>query len=159
MKYSRGISLIEVLIASAIILTGVLALSSSFAAYVKFAYLNQKNIQAAYLAEEGLEAVTLLRDKSWSTYISPLTVETTYYLAWNATSSVWLATTTTQYIDSEFLRSFVLSAVYRDGSDKIASSGTLDTNTKKVTVSVAYFQGHSTTTTSIATYITNLEAN
>ncbi len=153
---TKGFGLIEVVIGSAIITIGILGVITGFTTYVRYALSNERNIQAAYLLEEGVEAVTFLRDKGWTTYITPLTASTTYYLAYNG--SYWTATTTKQYVE-EFVRSFVITAVTRDANDKIAASGTNDPNTKKVTVTLQYHQGSSTTTKSISTYITNMYEN
>jgi prepilin-type N-terminal cleavage/methylation domain-containing protein len=148
-----GFTLIEVVIASAIIVTGVLALSEAYTRYVKFALTQEKNTQAAYLAEEGLEVITHIRDQQWSS-IRTLSTSSPRYLAWNSTS--WQTTTTPQYIDGIFLRSLTVADVYRDGSDRIASSGSFDPNTKFITVSVSYPQGQTTTTKTLSTYLTNI---
>ncbi len=155
----RGMGLIEIVIGSAIIVTGILALSDAYSRYVKFAFANESNLQAAYIAEEGLEAITFLRDKGWTTNIKNLSTTTTYYIAWDSTNAYWKATTTTQYIDSKFLRQILITDVKRDGSDHIATTGTYDPNTKFVTVNVLYFQGHGTTTQTMNTYITNLNGD
>ncbi len=152
-----GMALVEILIGSAIISVGILAAISSFNAYTNYALANQKNIQAGYLLEEALEAVTFLRDGGWTANISRFSTTTTYYLAF--TGSAWATTTTPQYVDGEFLRSVRVYDVKRNGLDVISSSGTFDPNTKLVTATVDYFQGHATTTKSISTYITNIHGN
>ena len=121
------------------------------------AFANQKNVQASYILEEGMEAITFLRDKGWNANIATLSTSTTYYLSFNG--SYWATTTIAQYVDGEFLRSLRVSDVYRDGSDKIASSGTYDSGTKQVTATVSYFQGHATTTKSVTTFVANIYAN
>ncbi len=158
--FHRGIGLIEVLVGVSIIAIGFLALSDSYTKYVKYALANNKNVQAAYIGEEGLEAVSFLRDKSWSTYIAPLGTTTTYYLAWDSTNSFWKATTTAQYVDSTFLRTVGVTDVKRDSNGRIISSGgTYDPNTKQITVTEQYSQGHATTTKSMTTYIANIYTN
>lgn len=152
-------SLIEIVIGSAIIVTGILALSTTFTHYVKFALGNENNIQASYLAEEGLEAMTFLREQSWTTYIQPLSTTTQYYLFFDATAGFWKTTVTPQYVDGKFLRRVNITDVKRDANDKIATSGTYDPNIKFVSVSVLYFQGHATSTQTFATYISNLNSN
>jgi hypothetical protein len=156
-KHQLGVSLIEVVIGSAIIVTGILALTEGYGQYVKYALANQKNIQAAYLVEEGLEVMTYIRDRGWATYIAPLSTGTAYYIAWNG--SAWNVTTTPQYIDSIFLREIRVAEVVRDSGDRISSSGTADPNTKLLSVYVSYVQGTATTTKTISTYITNLNAD
>jgi prepilin-type N-terminal cleavage/methylation domain-containing protein len=150
-----GFTLVEVVVASAIIVTGVLALSEGYTRYVKFAQINEKNIQAVYLAEEGLEAMTHIRDQSWAS-IRTLSTSSPRYIYWNSTR--WQTTTTPEYVDAVFLRSFTIGDVYRNGSDQIASSGTYDPDTKYITVNVAYKQGQSTTTKTLSTYLTNIYA-
>jgi hypothetical protein len=152
---TKGFGIIEILIGSAIIVTGILALIESYTIYFKYALANDRNVQAAFLAEEGLEATTYLRDMGWTANIVPLTPGTIYYLTWDSTNSYWKSTTTPQYVDGIFLRKITVDNVYRDISDKIVDSGTLDPNTKKVTVTLEYFQGHGITTSSMMTYIAN----
>jgi hypothetical protein len=159
MKYKKGMGVIEVLIGATIITVGVLALITAFNTYLKYALSNDKNAQAAYLGEETLESLGFLRDGSWKGNIKNLSTTTTYYLAWNVTKSWWQPTTTPQYVDGIFLRSFTLTDVFRDGNGKIASTGTFDPSAKFITVSLSFFQGHSTSTKTMATYLTDLYQN
>ena len=154
---NKGFGLIEIVIGSAIILSGILAIIASYTAYVQYALSNEKNVEAENLLEEGLEAMSLLRDKGWAVNISALSTTTTYYLSWNG--SYWATTASAQYVDGMFLRSINLGDVRRDGTDAIADSGTYDPNTRKITATVSFWQGHATTTQSISTYIANLYSN
>ena len=132
--------MVEGVIAAAIILGAVLALLGVHNLYLKTALSNGEALKAVYLAEEGIENIRFLRDVSWSTNISGLTS---------------LSTT----IDN-FYRTVTLSEVNRDAnSDIVSSGGTVDINTKLVVSSVSWWNGVSTTTKSISTYITNLYAN
>ena len=153
----KGIGLVEVLIATAIILITLSGLIAAYNFYLKNALLNLKTLQASLLAEEGIEALRSLRDTGFATQIVPLGTGTTHYFGW--TGSTFTATTSNILIDGFYERKFVLDPVYRDSADKIAGGGTLDPNTKKVTVSVSWRVGNSTTTRSIATYLTNLFNN
>lgn len=164
--FNKGIGSLEILIGAAIIVTGILALIVAFNSFFSFALANDKNVQSAYLAEEGLEVMTFLRDGSYSKNIAPLSTSIPYYLVWNnATSwnggvSSWEITTTPQYVDGVFLRQINISNVYRGESGNIvASDGTLDPNTRLVTVTLQYFQGHATTTETMSTYLTNFYNN
>jgi type II secretory pathway pseudopilin PulG len=153
MKKNLGMALVEILIGSAIISAGILAVSSVFSTYVQYAFANQQNVSASYVLEEGLEVVTFFRDKGWEN-ISKLSTTTTYYLFWD--NDNWATTTTPQYIDDIFLRKINVEDIKRGAEDEISTSGTYDPNTKKITATVEYWQGHGTTTRSISTYITNL---
>ena len=154
MQKNIGVALIEILIGSAIMSIGILAINTSYTEYLKYALANQKNVEAAYLLEEGLEITTFFRDQSWAENIAKLSTTTTYYFSF--VSSNWATTTTPQYIDGQFLRSISVSDVRRDGNDDIALSGTYDPNIKKITATVSYWQGHSTTTKTMSTYLTNI---
>ena len=147
----------EALVASAI-LASVLAFA--IGAYLISAQAGAENgpsLQAAYLADEGIEALRVMRDTSYSANIAPLAAGTTYYLAWNGTT--WTSTTTDSFVDGTFERSFVLSNVYRNPNEDISTTGTLDPNTKEVTVTIAWQQQGATTTRTLAAYITNFLQN
>lgn len=150
--------LVEIVVGCAIITAGILALIYSYGTYVKFALTNDQKIQATYLLEEGLEALTLRRDDDWATNIAGLTASTTYALYFNGTT--WtLSSTTQEYVDGGFWRSFAVYNVSRDTSDQIVTSGgTNDANTRKVTVFVSYLTapGVGTTTLSLSKYLSNI---
>jgi hypothetical protein len=153
---SKGFGLVEVILGAAIVTLVVLATVQSYNIYINYALSNQNNLQAGFLLEEGVEAVIFLRDGGWSGNINSLTASSTYYLNFNGTT--WLSTTTPQYTDN-FLRSFVLYSVNRDANDDISFSGTNDPNTKLLTVTVQFPSGHSTTSKTLSTYITNINNN
>jgi prepilin-type N-terminal cleavage/methylation domain-containing protein len=155
---NKGFGLVEVMIASAIITVGMLGLISSYSIYLKYAFANQGNVQAAYVAEEGLEAMTFIRDNGWANNILTLATSTNYYLVFS--NGTWNTTTTEQLIDSTYLRTIQLADIERDSSgEMVTTGGTYDPNTKLVTVTVEYFQGQATTTRSMGTYLTNLNNN
>lgn len=150
---NKGITVVEVLVAVAVILIIVLGIITSFSLLLSRGLMNVERTQAAYLAEEGVEAVKFARDVDYDA-LSALTLDTEYHLEF--VDMVWTATTTEMYIDNEFERTFTLSAVYRDGNDDIAASGTLDTGTFLLQVDVRWWNGASTSTESMSTYITDL---
>ena len=155
-SYDQGLTLVEVMIASAIILSAVMAMLGVYTLYLRVALSNGNAVKAAYLAEEGLEAVRFLRDDSWSARIVPLSNGTAYGIA--LSGGLWQATTTSWV--GNFERTFTLSAVSRDtNSDIVSSGGTLDPNIRLVTASVSWTQAGATTTKSISTYLTNLHGN
>lgn len=116
---------------------------------------NTARVQAAYLSEEGLEVVRLMRDGGWDTNIAPYTSGSTFYLYFDGIN--WTATSTNNLIDSTFEREVTLSEVRRDGSQKIVSSGgSIDPNIKKVTVTISWNSRGATSTRSVSTYLANL---
>jgi len=152
MKKNRGIALIEIIIGSAIISIGILAINSAYNTYVEYALANQKNAEAAYLLEEGLEVMTFIRDRSWLN-ISRLSTTTPYYLTFG---TAWATSTTPVYVDGVFLRSINIEDVFRDANSDIAISGTFDPEIRKITTTVSYFQGHATTTKTLSKYLANI---
>lgn len=126
-----------------------------------FRVVDESNLKlrAAFLAEEGLEAVRILRDTSFTANIAPLNLAQDYYLTF--TAGAWqLGATPAPLVDNIFDRRVVLSAVYRDSSDAITTTGgTLDPNTKKITVQVSWSHRGRQATNAISTYLTNLFSN
>lgn len=155
----RGVSLVEVLIASAIIMTSVVSIMGVYGGLTSIAIRNTAKVQAGMLLDEGAEALRFMRDVSWSTNINPLINGTTYALYWDYSASNygWRATTTKDMIDGQFDRTFVLSSVNRDASsfDIVNSGGTLDTGTRKATITVSWYDGVATTSKSIIMYLFN----
>lgn len=148
----------EIAIAVGIISLSIFSLASVSNLSLKLTEENVRNTQAAFLMEEGIEAVKILRDASWSANISPLVAGNSYYLDFSGHN--WRATSTNVYIGGIFERKFSLQNVNRDSSDRIVSSGgTLDPDTKKLVVSVSWRSRLSTTTQSISAYLTNLFNN
>lgn len=151
----------EVLVAVSIITSSILAIVGVYSTFLKQTFINTPAIQAAYLSEEGVEALKSMRDFGWTTNIASLTVGTTYRPYFNSALSRWQATTSTStaMVDNTFDRTFVLATAYRDGSDNLASSGSSDQNSRKVTVTVAWKGTNGTSTKTLMTYISNLFDN
>jgi len=152
-KLNQGFGLIEVIVGVAIISVAFLGLMSVANLSFKILEKSSNNIKAGFLLEEGVEAVKIIRDSGWSN-ISSLSNGVNYYLNYNGTT--WATTTTPVYMDNLFERTFVLNDVSRDINDDIADSGTVDPDTKKITISVSWKDGGGTITQSFSTYITNL---
>jgi len=150
-----GLTLVEVLIATSIILVFLLALFGVHNLYLRTALSNGEVIKATELAEESLEVMRFLRDSDWATNIASLSLDTNYFLVFGAGN--WQTTTANIWVDNTFERKVVLSAVYRDGSgDIVSSGGTLDPDTILVVSSVSWSKVGATTTKSVSTYLTNL---
>ncbi len=155
MKKNRGISLVEIIIGAAIISAGILAINMVYNTYVQYALANQRNAEAAYLLQEGLETMSFLRDKGWNSNIKYLSTTTPFYLTFTGTT--WATTTAPEYVDGIFLREISVTDVKRDANNDIAVSGTYDPEIKKITVTISYFQGHATTTQTLSEYLANIQ--
>jgi len=154
-----GLTLIELLVGMAVIAAFMTAAMTTFQKALELANRNSRAVQAAYLAEEGVEALKLMRDNGWQASIAPLVPGTAYYFEF--AGGMWKSTTTNLFLDGMYERKFVLSQVRRDATTKdiVASGGALDASTTQATVSVSWRGSSGTTTKSIATYIVNLFAN
>lgn len=137
----RGFSLIEIAVGVAVLLAAFVAVISAFQLALQRGRATLERIQAATLAEEGVEATALLRDSGWSNLAS-LAVGTPYDLVWNG--AAWATTLTPQTIDGVFLRTVTVSEVYRRDADRDVvppnspDPKSVDTGTKKVTVRVTW---------------------
>lgn len=152
----RGFGLIEIVLGASIIslaFLAVLAVTWNALRYVDHAL---RETQAAFLLEEGGEALRSIRDTDWS-LIADLAPETAYTLSFVTGANSRFATSTAPVlIDGIFDRRFTVAQVYRDGSDRIAPSGTLDTGTRKLHVDVSWQEPKGTTTRSVELFLSNL---
>jgi Tfp pilus assembly protein PilV len=156
-KFNSGVSIIEVVIAAAIIGISFVGIISAFSIYISVSAKNAREAEAAMLLEETNEVLQIFRDESWNTYISPLNPGTRYYLYWDG---VGYSATTTKIVNSNGLeRTFTLSRIYRDGSDDIVSGGSEDENSRKASILVSWVYTNSTSTLSAQTLIHNVYDN
>lgn len=154
-NFKKGIGLVEVLVAVfifTIILSSLILVSNM---YLSGAGDNLKFTQAAYLAEEGIEAVKIVRDNDWNN-ISNISTNQNYYLSFDVASSSWKALNGKGQVDG-FSRWFVLEDVKRDSTNKdISNIGDIDPKTKKLTVYISWLGKGGVTTKNISTYITDI---
>ncbi len=156
----KGIMLAEVLIAVFIfsVILGVLVTINNL--YLTSVSSSLKSVKALYLAEEGMEAVRIIRDTNFSNFQN-LTEGESYYLYFlNSASSTWEATTSDLYKDVGGIdRWFVLNPIRREYNQIATSTGNIVPNTKKVTVYVSWDDKSGTITKSLSTYLTKLIKN
>ncbi len=146
--------MVEVLVAAAIITASILA---AMAVTQKAVFVSRQSFhatQAAFLLEEGAEAVRIARDNAWSN-ISSLTVGTNYYPTFSG--GTWTLSTSSSTVGI-FTRSVTIASVNRDNTTKdiISSGGTLDSGTKLVTVTVSWAEGGTTITKTLQFYIMDI---
>lgn len=158
-KYNnKGFSIIEILVATGIIGIALVSFMGLFNSYLKTSQNNEKNVQALNFAQEAIEAVRAVRDESWDN-ISNLTMAAIYHPVQQGTPKKWTLTLGTETIDN-FYREIIFENGLRDENYNIvASGGTVDSDTKKVEVSVCWGNGINCVQTPhkvrIVTYITN----
>jgi prepilin-type N-terminal cleavage/methylation domain-containing protein len=164
-KAKRGFTLLEVVIASSIMTTGLLAILNAYSFFIRAEKSNIQRVKSIYLLGEGIEASRFLRDKGWTANISSLSTTTSYYLYFSTStgSGTWQTTTTAQLYDGIFSRTAVFGEVYRNNSTNnistTSSGSTIDKNTRKITIQVSWSDSIGSTTKSLSAYLTNLGGN
>jgi Tfp pilus assembly protein PilV len=148
-----GFLMVEVLVAISIITVSILAAT---AVAQKSIYVSRQAVhttQAAFLLEEGAEAVRIFRDNAW-TNISGLTANTNYYPTFS--SGTWSLSSTPNTVDI-FTRTASVANVNRDNTTKdISATGIDDPGTKLVTITVSWPEGGVTITKTLQFYMTNI---
>jgi len=163
-KNKKGVSVIEILVVVVIISVGLVALLNAVTSSLKFSRLMKENDQAKELAQEALEAVRSFRDGTdWETdglgtlnLYNPLDPTSFYHPEIIDDPPKWALSTNEGTVTLGvviFKRKVVFENVYRDFDDNIASSGTEDLNTKKITATVSWDNGNKKV--EISTYLTN----
>ncbi len=153
MNNSRGFGVVEVVIGSALISVALIGLIGVFQSSLLASREAGRKLTATFLAEEGMEAARLMRDRSWVN-ISGLSTTTTYYLTF--TGGTWATTTVSSQIFGTYYRTLRVSDVYRNGSQDISDSGTWDPRTKKITTDVSWQKRGATTTISLSSYLADI---
>lgn len=133
-KFRRGFSLIEILVASSVLITVVVGVVGALQLYTRLARVDRDRAQAALYTQEAAEVLQLMRDEDWSANIEALTLGQEYQLVWSG--SAYSATTSDVLLNGRYIRTITLSELYRDGSDNVAESGTEDENARRVLVEV-----------------------
>ena len=144
--------MVEIIVASAIITMVVIAASVVAQKAVSLSRQSVHQAQAALLLEEGAESVRIVRDNAWSN-ISSLTAATDYYISFSG--GTWVISTTPNQVGI-FTRKITFSPAYRDGSQNLSASGTLDSQTSLVSVIVSWTEGGQAVSKTLQFYITDL---
>lgn len=156
-KNKSGFGLVEIIVGISIVSVSLFGIFLIFQFSSSIMQKSAKNIRVAFLLEEGVEAVRLMRDSSWEDNIDSLAPPVNYYF--NFRENNWHLSSENVYIDDFFERKFTVENVYRDINDNIAESGIIDPNTKKINVYVSWQEKNSTTTKNISFYLTNIFDN
>lgn len=144
-----GISLVEVLLS-----LGIFSIFSLGIFYVSVETLKKDvkiegESEAILYAQEGLEAVTSMRDRNFL-----LLTNGDYGLALE--NNLWTFIPAPENIDNFYSRTITIEDVYRDANGNIAANGSLDPNTKKITSEVEWLlRGLFPQSNTLVTYLTN----
>lgn len=161
-RTKKAFGLLELVITIGIIVVAMLAFANAAVTFLRASIISTDPHVAAHLAQEGVEAIRALRDKSWSAHIAPLVNGTQYYPV--ASGSAWsVSTTNPGPLQGKYTRSVIMSAVNRDAGGKgdiLQSGGTFDPNTKTLVVTIQWVDEQGAARThAVSTYITNFLGN
>src|SRR3989344_1692365 len=164
MGQKTGFGLLEIVIAASIISAVIFSLSSVFLISQKLETTSSNKIRANFLAEEGLEALRFLRDKSWSANLAGLLAGANYYFVFATTTSTWsVGAAGSDKIDNLFYRTITLENISRDPStgdiESAYNPANDDPDTKKFNASVAWQNRGATSTITISTYLSDIFDN
>jgi Tfp pilus assembly protein PilV len=161
-KTSKGISLVEIVIATSIISVTLLVLISVYSSVAKYSLNNVKTLKATQLTEEAVEVLKYLRDSGYTRNINSLTRGTRYRLYFDilVNSGTWTTTTSPILLEEKYDVNFILSDVYRDNNfNVVTSGGSIDASSTKATVNVSWRDNGATSTKVIETYLFNIFNN
>ena len=149
-KYKQGISIAEVIVASAIITLFMLSIANVYSNFQKLSIENTYKTQAVFLLDEGVESLRMMRSYAWSD-IASSTSNTDYYL-------IWQSTTTPTMIDDLFIRKYTVNDVYRDPEtlNIVYSGGVSDINTKIIKMKVEWNYKNILNTKETSFYLINI---
>lgn len=153
-KTEKGVSIIEILIASAIIGIALVGFLGILSFSVRVFVLAEEKSQADALAQEALEIVRNFRDTTkWNIDgIGILASGVSYFLQQAGSPLKWSLNQGTETING-FTRQIIFENVMRDSNDNIVEGGgALDLDTKKVITIISWREDESI---EIITYLTN----
>ena len=151
-RSTSGFGLIEVVVVTAIASATLAAFLQAGILSLRLLRTEREMLEATMIAQEGMEAVRSVRDESWTNNITPLVNGTIYYP--QIVNSKWtLGISAPGLINNAYTRQVTFGQVVRDGNDNIASSGTIDAGTRKVTVTVSW----GSLQTQLVSYLTNFQ--
>ena len=155
-KKNSGLGMIEMVVVIAIIFTVLVGLLRLVTLEMRVQIFAQEETAAYILAREALEAVRNVRDEDWSN-ISALTYDTRYYP--EIVSNAWSLGSSNPGPVGIYTQWIEVHEVFRDASDDIATSGSADADTVRLTAHIMWTRiGGASRTIELETYITNWQA-
>ncbi|MBI2450376.1 MAG: hypothetical protein HYV47_02455 [Candidatus Nealsonbacteria bacterium] len=146
---NKGISIIEILVVIAILAVTLTTLLGLINFSLRINDLSRQTTQANGLAQEAMEAVRSIRDNAGWQQIA----NGNHGLI--NTAGKW-SFSGTENITGGFTRMISIQDAYRDAGDNIvASGGTADLDTKKITASVSWSERSQNHNIEIITHLTN----
>lgn len=150
-SYTKGFSVIEVLLAAALFLVFALGVVPTLLRGIGMNRLGQEETVATQYASEGMDAVRSIRNRSFQDLVetggSGLAV---------TGSGLWGFSGESDMFEDKYVRTVVIEGVQRNsGGDIVDNGGTDDPQTKKVTVTVAWQSLSPEKSVILTTYMTD----
>lgn len=131
MKMYKGGSLIEILLASALLIILMPALFASLMTTREGRAQQQQRIDSSYFLKETQEEVRAIRERGWDLFAINGTHHPERF------GNTWALASNPESING-LTRQVVISDAYRDGTGKLSQSGTMDPSTKLVEITVSW---------------------
>lgn len=153
---TRGSLLIEVMVSVALLVMFSFAIGSLATANDRLVTRAKMESTATDLAKESMEQLFAIKDHDWQTIG---TVEPGTYRVEESGNEYVLVTDTGvpagEVIDGTFTRVISIEPAYRDGSGQLASSGTIDSSTRYVLVTVSWSERGVDRSVDLSGYVTD----
>lgn len=152
-------TLIEIVVVLFLVVVVVPAINNVMSQSIRSMAHTQRETEALYLAQEGMEVVRAVRDNDWTAEFSFTTPDpVTKYI--NDISGPIALEDTPSLIDNRYTRTVVISPICRDvNKDIIACGSGQDENSKQIDVTVSWGDLGGTKTISLSTYLTNFQGD
>lgn len=155
----KGFGLIEILLVVGVGMGTFLGIEQYLNLSLRAATQDSRQTEALYWVKSNLEQARAVRDdeNGW-TLISGLTAGNQYSFLPDASAPQKLITQNGTKIEGKYTVWITTSAVERDASDNIVSTGgTVDPNTLKINSNVSWLENGATKQISFSEYLTNFK--
>lgn len=145
-------SLIEIVVVLFLVVVIVPAINNVLSQSVRAMGTAQREVEALYLAQEGMEVVRAIRDSNWDSFAS---MSGQKYL--NTVANPPMLSDSSTLIDNKYERVVSIAQLYRDNSDELTtdSVGNEEADARQVTVTVRWTEFGRTNSIELVTYLTN----
>lgn len=154
-KNQKGFMMVELIVISAVL--SIIVIAASYVAKKSIEVSNRTihTMEASFLLEEGVEVTRILRDSNFDNIDQAIVGSSNQYLT--LVSNTWNLVDTPQ-TNGIFTRVINIYSVYRDSttSDIVTSGGVLDSGTSKITITVSWLEGTTTSSKSLTFYLSDI---
>lgn len=146
----KGFSVIEVLLAAGLFVVFSIGVVVALLQGLNMNRLGQEETIATQYATEGVEAARSIRNRSYASLVE------TPGTGIDRVGGVWDFSGENNVLDGKYTRTIVIAEVQRDGDGNVVESGgTIDPDTKKVTVTVSWQAAAQQNSVVLTTYLTD----